>query len=53
MAHAIKGRSLVTQNENNVVFVITCFINKIREKHHSRRGSVTKQLSVWISIAPC
>ena len=31
MTHAIKGRSFVTENASNVVFVIPCFINRIRE----------------------
>jgi len=31
MTHAIKGHSFVTENASNVVFVIPCFINRIRE----------------------
>jgi hypothetical protein len=31
MTHAIKGRSSVTHNTSNVLFVIPCFINRIPE----------------------
>jgi len=56
MTHAIKGRSFVTQNASNVVFVIPCFINRIRETSTFipfRGCSVTEQPSGWIIIAPC
>ena len=33
MTHTIKGRSFVTQNANNVVFVVLCFIKNLRNKH--------------------
>jgi len=56
MTHAIKGRSFVTQNASNVVFVITCFINRITETNTFitfRARSVTEQPSRWIIITPC
>jgi len=30
MTYAIKGRSFVTQNASNVVFVVLCFIKRNR-----------------------
>jgi hypothetical protein len=56
MTHAIKGRSSVTHNASNVLFVIPCFINIITETSTFiifRRCSVTEQPSGWISIAHC
>jgi len=56
MTRAIKGRSFLTENANNVGFDIPCFMNRIREpsKFIPFRGcSVTEQSSGWISIASC
>jgi hypothetical protein len=55
VTHAIKGCGVVTQNASNVVFVIPCVINRIRETSTFipfRGCSVTEQPVGGLALHP-